>query len=448
MNFKVFISIFFAISLVHCQATQLEVLEAINFARTNPEAVAGSLVNRITRLGKKGIEKDENCWQEAADFLRTQAQAKDKIAPISEEIGLDMAAYVQSKDMLENIKDLNHIGSDKSTVEDRMRRFGRFTGSFLFFEIMSTFVQTQPVSADKIVQLFITDCGNKGREHRKLIFNPDVTQMGASVQYSNKRTYITILAAKNFRSNAVSNKQMSEAWIDGEGKFTGEGRAHPEAKWRYASEFVKNGAEIYDQNVIDGIDMTQNELGDAKDDGSQRCPTFINPEKLAIRVVKAWRQVQGKCNRNDDEWQHKGRFIKRVLPFAKGGKCFHRLFFCDTKGAIFAHDWEYKTWDAAASEDKATQNIVKIVAKDDLSVKCPEFINSKLEKKLINDWYMNGEKCVRGKNEFANNGFQRINPYATDKKCFHQLRLCSEDGQVWLKDTEYVTFAEFMATHK
>jgi len=62
MNFKIFVSILFAISFVHAQATQLEVLQAINFARTNPEGVLGSLVNRITRLGQKGIEKDENCW--------------------------------------------------------------------------------------------------------------------------------------------------------------------------------------------------------------------------------------------------------------------------------------------------------------------------------------------------------------------------------------------------
>ena len=252
MNFKVFISILFAISFVHAQATQLEVLEAINFARTNPEAVAGSLVNRITRLGQKGIQGDENCWQEAADALRTQA----KVPAISEEVGLDMAAFTQSKDMLENIKNLEHIGSDKSTVQDRMKRFGTFSGTYLFYEIMSTFVQTQPVSADKIVQLFITDCGNKGREHRKLIFNPSVTQMGASVQYSNKRTYVTILAAKNFKSKAVSNKQLSDAWIDGDAKYTGNGRAHPEAKWRYASEFVKNGAELFDQNVIDAIETT------------------------------------------------------------------------------------------------------------------------------------------------------------------------------------------------
>jgi uncharacterized protein YkwD len=62
MNFKVLLSILFAISIVNAQATQLEVIEAINFARTNPTAVAGSIVNRITRLNLKGIQGDENCW--------------------------------------------------------------------------------------------------------------------------------------------------------------------------------------------------------------------------------------------------------------------------------------------------------------------------------------------------------------------------------------------------
>ena len=165
-------------------------------------------------------------------------------------------------------------------------------------------------------------------------------------------------------------------------------------------------------------------------------------------MVKGWRQVQGQCNRKDDEWNNKGRFIKKVLPFAKNGKCYHRLYFCDSEQKVFAHDWEYKTWDVSASETEGAKKLVKVVVKDDLSVKCPQHINSKLEKKLVNDWHMNGEKCARGKGGFEASGNFRVNPYATEKKCFHQLKFCSEEGQVWLKDTEYVTFAEFMATHK
>jgi len=188
MNFKILIGILFAISVINAQATQKEVLEAINFARTNPLGVAGSLTNRIRRTGKKGVAGDENCWQEAADYLRVQGAVK----PISEEIGLDMAAYTQSKDMFENIRALKHAGSDKSSVEDRMTRYGKFTGNYLFFELLSFFKQTKAVSADKIVHLFITDCGNKDRSHRKLIFNENVTQMGASIFYSNKQTWITM----------------------------------------------------------------------------------------------------------------------------------------------------------------------------------------------------------------------------------------------------------------
>jgi hypothetical protein len=357
-----------------------------------------------------------------------------------------MAAYTQSKDMFENIRALKHEGSDRSTVEERMNRYGKFTGNFLFFELLAFFKQTKAVSADKIVHLFITDCGNKAKAHRKLIFDPKITQMGASVFYSNKQTWITLLAAKNFKSNAVSNKMMSEAWIDGEGKFTGNGQAHPTAKWHYASDFIKRGDEIYNQNKIDNVDTTTNELGDTKDDGSAQCPTYINPEKLAIKVVKAWRQIPGSCNRMDDEWNYNGHFIKRTLPFAKNNACFHRLSFCNFDGKIYAQDWEYKTWKVAASEDEDLKNIKPVTVKDDLSVKCPAFINSELEKNTINDWHHNGEKCTRGKSGYTESGFFRINPFAQEGKCFHQLKFCCPNGLVWLKDSEYKTFAEWRAT--
>lgn len=349
--------------------------------------------------------------------------------------------------MFENIRALKHRGSDKSTVEDRMRRWGSFTGNYEFYEMLAFFKQTKAVSADKIVQLFITDCSNKDRTHRKLIFSNTITQMGASVFYSNKQTWITILATKNFKSNAVSNKQMSEAWIDGEGNYTGNGQAHPTAQWHYASDFIKRGAEIYNQEVIDGVDKTQNELQDAKDDGSVRCPTYINPEKLAVRVIKSWRLVAGTCNREDEEWNYKGHFIKRTLPFAKNGKCYHRLSFCNFDGKIYAQDWEYKNWTAAATEDPTLKNIKPMTVKDDLSVKCPTFINSELEKETINDWHHNGEKCTQGKNGFEENGFFRINPYAQNKKCFHQLKFCCANGLVWLRDTEYKTYAEWWASY-
>ncbi len=62
MNTKVLICILFAITLVNAQATQREVIEVVNFARTNPMAVAGILTNRITSTSAKGITGDENCW--------------------------------------------------------------------------------------------------------------------------------------------------------------------------------------------------------------------------------------------------------------------------------------------------------------------------------------------------------------------------------------------------
>lgn len=85
-----------------------------------------------------------------------------------------MAAYTQSNDMFENIRALKHLGFTKPTIEDRKKRYGKFTGNYLFFEMLAYFKQTKAVSADMIVHLFSTDCGNKDMAHRKLIFDPKV----------------------------------------------------------------------------------------------------------------------------------------------------------------------------------------------------------------------------------------------------------------------------------
>lgn len=58
------------------------------------------------------------------------------------------------------------------------------------------------------------------------------------------------------------------------------------------------------------MEQEKNELFDAKDDGSTKCPSYTNPEKLAIRVFKKWRLVSGSCNRMDDKQNYNGHFIK------------------------------------------------------------------------------------------------------------------------------------------
>ena len=306
MNFKVLIGAILIIGLVNTQATQKEILEAWNFARANPSTVANRIKNRLRVEQLKGPKGDENCYQEAIDNL----SAMIDVPLLAEDVGLDLAAWTQAKDMLENIRALKHRGSDKSTAKDRMRRFGRFTGAYKFFEMLAYFKQTKPVPADKIIDLYVTDCGNKDRPHRKIIFEKDVTHFGAGVFYANKETWITLLTSKGFTRNGVENKKLDEAWVEGDGLYQGQGRSHTSARWREAGEFIHSGPQIHVQAKIDGVDDNTGELGTLKNDNSITCPNFINPKVLAIKVVNNWHLTSETCDRKQEPWSTSSSFIE------------------------------------------------------------------------------------------------------------------------------------------
>lgn len=174
MKLLIFIALAILTTNISAQATQLEVLKSWNFARQNPKIVANRILSFI-KNGTVGPKGDESCYQEAYDTLAKQAA----VAPLKENVGLDLAAYDHSQDMLYNIKALTHVGNDNSTVKDRINRHAIFKNGAIFYEIVAGFNQTPPVSGQRIVDLAILDCGFKDRPHRKLMFATNVSDFGA-----------------------------------------------------------------------------------------------------------------------------------------------------------------------------------------------------------------------------------------------------------------------------
>jgi len=450
MNIKVLIATFLVIGLINTQATQLEIIKTWNWARANPSALATRIQNRIRlrqKTGKKlGPKGDENCLTEAVARLRKQAP----VALMDENVGMDLAAYTQAKDMLYHIHALKHIGSDKSSVEERMTRYGRFEGEYKYYEMLAYFKQTQPVTAIKIIELFATDCGNnKKRPHFDILFAKDATHFGAGVEYANKQTWITLISGRGFIRKGVPNTMLDIARVEGDGLMKQNADMIQTAEWRSAKYFKhKATPQIHDQNKIDKVDDSTGPLGNLKDDKSVNCPNYINPKKFTLRTVRTWTLTSRKCNREAKPWsEDTSRFIHRTLPFAQKGKCYHRLSWCSLEGRVWVFDREYITFNAAVEKYEPNMKSKLGDAKDDLSVRCPHFINPKiLRKRIVQDWYMNGEKCVRGKKGFESNGFFRINPFAKEGKCYQRLKFCSEQGLVYLKDSEYKTYNEWATT--
>jgi hypothetical protein len=351
--------------------------------------------------------------------------------------------------MLYHIHALKHIGSDKSTAEERMRRYGKFEGAYKYYEMLAYFKQTQPVTAMKIAELFVTDCGNKNRPHYNIVFAKDATHFGAGVEYANKQTWITVIAGRGFVRKGVPNSMLDIARVEGDGLMKQEAVAVLKAEWRGDDYFKHKGAQIHVQSKIDKVDDSNGVLGDLKDDKSVTCPNYINPKKFALRDVRKWTLTSRKCSREEKPWsEDSAKFIERTLPFANNKKCYHRLSWCDLEGRVWVYDREYMTWKAAVEKFSPNMKSTLGEAKDDMSVRCPEFINPEmLRKRVVQDWYQNGQKCVRGQAGFEMNGFFRINPFAKEGKCYQRLKFCSAEGLVYLKDSEYKTYNEWATTN-
>lgn len=161
-------------------ATEREIIEELNLARTNPQMYARLLENtRQYFEGKRYREPGQNTFRtqegvaavdEAIRFLRSVPPAK----PLAASSGLAKAA-------LDHIRDtgpkgiVSHTGSDGSTPRERVERHGHWQST------LGENIAYHPVpSARRIVMLLIVDDGVPDRGHRTIIFNPAYRVVGVA----------------------------------------------------------------------------------------------------------------------------------------------------------------------------------------------------------------------------------------------------------------------------
>lgn len=430
-----------AIGLINTQATQLEILKAWNYARQNPTIFANKL--SVLANGKDGIKGDATCYKDAIAFLKKQA----KLPTLSEDAGLDVSAAEHSNDLLNKVKKLTHVGSNGSKAEVRLAKYGRFHGAYEFNEMLSFTKQTKPVTGNRVIMMFLADCGVKTRMHRKIILNETVTHFGAASSYANKETYFVLLATKGYTRKPLTNAQLVAARVEGDGLYSGDGSDQNTAFFRNAAFFKQNRPQQIHtlKKIYNMVDTNPIAVGDLKDDSSVKCPQFINFKTLGKSLVRGWTLTSSTCKRLTGAFTATNN-LDRILPYAKAGKCYHRLSFCDTKGRVWVIDREYKTLQEYSPVSLPQKSVLGGAGKSDSSVKCPTWINPNLRKRIVQDWYMNGSKCIRGSNGYAGDGSKRLAPFAWAKKCYHRFDFCDEKGRVWIKDSEYKTMKEYEAT--
>ena len=254
--------------------------------------------------------------------------------------------------------------------------------------------QTAPVAANDIILLLITDCGVPDRSHRKIVFDTEITHFGAGVYYQDQSTYYTIMGVKGYTRKAIDNSAMTAARIEGNGLYTGNGSNQATAEWRKADYFQHTGNQIHTEADIHKFDDSTGELKDLKDDKSVQCPTFVNFKLLEKKQIRDWTLTSAKCERGKGEFTSTSN-LDRTLPFAITSKCYHRLKFCDTNGRVWNKDREYKTLKEYNPQSETQTSTLKTTTTDG-SVTCPDWINTNLRKRIVQDTYMSGEKCTRG----------------------------------------------------
>lgn len=161
-------------------ATEREIIEELNLARTNPKMYARFLEGtrqyfdgtRYQEPGQKAMRTQEGiaAVDEAIRYLRSVPPA----GPLSPSSGLAKAA-------LDHIRDtgpkgiVSHTGSDGSTPRQRVERHGRWQAT------LGENIAYHPMpSARRIVMLLIVDDGVPDRGHRTVIFNPVYKVVGVA----------------------------------------------------------------------------------------------------------------------------------------------------------------------------------------------------------------------------------------------------------------------------
>ncbi|UCH98667.1 MAG: CAP domain-containing protein [Candidatus Aminicenantes bacterium] len=156
-----------------------EIIIELNRARTNPAGYAKKLEDfkrhyfgkYIYFAGRTQVITQEgaSAVNEAIEFLRSTAPVP--LLRVSR--GLSAAAKAHAAD--QGPKGLvSHVGTDKSTPDERMNRFGKWGTAF------GENIEFGNFTAPEIVMQLIINDGVPERSHRKNIFNPLYQVVGVS----------------------------------------------------------------------------------------------------------------------------------------------------------------------------------------------------------------------------------------------------------------------------
>jgi uncharacterized protein YkwD len=156
-----------------------EVIIELNLARTNPanyakkiEDLKGHYVGLyIYFAGRTPVVTQEgvSAVNEAIEFLTSTAPMP--LLRVSR--GLSNAAKVHVQDQ-GPLGLVSHEGTDKSTPDERMNRFGTWGKAY------GENIEYGNFNADEIIMQLIIDDGTQNRSHRRNIFNPLYRVVGVS----------------------------------------------------------------------------------------------------------------------------------------------------------------------------------------------------------------------------------------------------------------------------
>lgn len=179
----------------------------VNVARTDPEVYAEYLESwlprfqgdRLVRTGTQLLQMDEGrpAVEEAIRFLRETRPRPT----LSLSDGMSRGAFDLVRDH-GPVGGMGHEGRDGSTVAERIRRYGvwnRKAGEVIAYGA------TDP---REIVALFIVNDGNRGRTHRRVMFDPDYHVMGAALgPHAQYGEMCVITLAANYRETHPGVRQ-------------------------------------------------------------------------------------------------------------------------------------------------------------------------------------------------------------------------------------------------
>ena len=193
-----------AANAIYLTAIEKDVILEMNKARTNPKKYAElyiqprlryfngrnySVPGQITIVTQEGGAAVHACI--------TALNRAGSVGVLTPERGLSRAAkdHVTDQSMTGQV---GHNGSDRSTPETRMRRYGTFGGSWTWGENIAY----GDTNGREIVCSLLIDDGVPSRGHRTNIMNRAFTQTGVGFgTHTQYRTSCTIDYANGYRSN-------------------------------------------------------------------------------------------------------------------------------------------------------------------------------------------------------------------------------------------------------